>query len=64
MFHNKGKFVVICWNPKGLMCDKCKLFNIPEEAQTWVKSLDQYTQQITTKHGEATVFICGDGEYW
>jgi hypothetical protein len=64
MFHDKGKFVVICWNPKGLMCNKCKIFGTPEEAQTWVESLDQYTQQVITKHGKAIVFICGNGEYW
>jgi hypothetical protein len=64
MFHNKGKFVVTCWNPKGLMCDKCKIFDTVEECQAWVDNVKTQTQHIITKHGEATVFICGDGEYW
>lgn len=64
MYHNKGKFVVICWNPKGFICNKCKIFDTVEEAQIWIESLEQHTQQITTEYGKATVFICGDGEYW
>ena len=64
MYYNKGKYVVICWNPKGSICNKCKIFNTVEEAQIWIESLEQHTQQVTTKHGKATVFICGDGEYW
>ncbi len=64
MFHDKGKFVVICWNPKGLMCDKCKIFNTVEECKVWIDSVEAQTQYITTDHGEATVFICGDGKYW
>ena len=64
MFHDKGKFVVICWNPKGLMCDKCKIFNTVEECQAWIDSVEAQTQHIITEHGKATIFICGDGEYW
>jgi hypothetical protein len=64
MFHDKGKFVVTCWNPKGLMCDKCKIFDTVEECEHWINSIETHTKQIITEHGEATVFICGDGEYW
>jgi hypothetical protein len=64
MFHDKGKFVVICWNPKGLMCDKCKIFDRVEECEHWINSVEAQTQKVITQYGEATIFICGDGEYW
>ena len=64
MFHDKGKFVVISWNPKGLMCNKCKIFDTVEECQAWIDSVEAQTQKVIPQYGEATIFICGDGEYW
>ncbi len=64
MFHNKGKFIALCWNPKGEICGQCKVFNTPEEAQAWIESLDSQTKEIDTPEGKATVFINGDGNYW
>lgn len=64
MYHNKGKYVVICWNPLGEKSDIFHSFDTPEEAKQWVESLEQHTQHIETEYGKATVFICGNGEYW
>ncbi len=64
MYHDRGKYVVICWNPLGIKSNKFHSFETPEDAQNWIKSLEQHTQHIETKYGKATVFICADGEYW
>jgi viroplasmin and RNaseH domain-containing protein len=64
MFHDKGKFVVTCWNSKGMKSDRYKIFDTVEECQAWIDSVEKQTEHIITEHGEATVFICGDGEYW
>lgn len=64
LYHGKGKYVVICWNPLGIKSDRFHSFDTPEEAQQWIESLDQHTQHIETEYGKATVFICADGGYW
>lgn len=64
MYHDKGKYVVICWNPLGIESDRFHLFNTPKDAQEWIESLEQHTQHIKTEYGNAIVFICADGDYW
>jgi hypothetical protein len=64
MFHNKGKFVVTCWSSKGMKSDRCKIFDTAEECQAWIDNIEAQTQKVITEHGETTIFICGDGEYW
>ncbi|WP_413176522.1 hypothetical protein [Anabaena azotica] len=64
MYHGRGKYVVICWNPLGIKSDRFHSFNTPGDAQQWIKSLEQNIQHVETEHGKATVFICADGEYW
>lgn len=46
------------------MCDKCEIFNTVEECEHWISSIETHTQHIITEHGKATIFMCGDGEYW
>jgi hypothetical protein len=62
--HDKGKFIVMCWNPKGVLCNTCKIFNTVTECENWITHVERHTQQIFTEHGTAILFICGDGEYW
>lgn len=64
MYHSKGKYVVICWNPIGEKSDRFHSFDTPEDAEQWIENLEQHTQHIETEYGKATVFICADGEYW
>ena len=64
LIHDKGKFLVVGWDPLGNRCVAPEIFDDPEAAQNWILSLDPQTQIINNEYGSAKVFANLDGEHW